>query len=80
MRRKPLKIRKPKKIEDVTTTLHRIAHLEGDLSGMTIPNACREAIMEISLLRDRVVLLERQVELTAAVNLQMREELEARRG
>jgi hypothetical protein len=67
-------------IEDVTTTLYRISRMEGDLSGSVIPNACHEAMMEISFLRDRVVTLEMQAELMTAVNVQMREELEARGG
>lgn len=67
-------------IEDITTTLYRISRMEGNLAGSVIPDACHEAMMEISFLRDRVVTLEMQVELMSAVNVQMREELEARDG
>lgn len=62
-------------IEDITTKLYNIATLNGKSESM-IPKVCHEAMMEISFLRDRVVLLEKQMELMAAVNVQMREELE----
>lgn len=67
-------------IEDVTTKLYNIASLQGDMSGSVIPDVCREAMMEISFLRDRVVLLEHQVDFMAAVNAQMREDLETYGG
>ena len=65
-------------IEDVTTALYKISQGDGDLSAAAIAEACYQAMMEISLLRDRVVTLEMQVELVSAVNEQMRGELEAR--
>ena len=40
--------------DDIVTRLHKIASLQGDISGRTIPVACMDAADEIHRLRDEI--------------------------